>query len=233
MAQGVVWCAIALSLVSLLAPLPADAAFGVGDIVYDPTVWAEAFTTAVNTTAMAQNQLKDLASLSNLSEFGNLIVSTQRLLLHVQRIAGRLKGRNGQWVSLTDMNRFREMDPQDLSDALEMFNQESSGLMGMCANEAMEAQELLEEIGSALQDTSTFVSAIAAIAGTVQGLQRLAGTMALAASEVMRMQVLAGTFHQAMLNDKLVISVNEQVSGLLARERLKDWPMEPLTAPGG
>jgi hypothetical protein len=222
-----------LCLVTFMRPLPSEAIFGFADtaVVYDPTNWAENFATALSTAAMVQNQLKDLASLGNLAAFGNVLASTQSLLRHAQRIAGVLKGRNAQWVGLTKMDQFTNADPQDLPELLESWNQRASGLMGICATEAMQAQELLEEIGTTLQDVSAFINGISAMAGTVQGLQTLAGAMSTAASEVMRMTTLAGTFHQAMLNDKLLISVNEQVSGLLARERLKDWPTEnPLTS---
>ncbi|WP_421950805.1 P-type conjugative transfer protein TrbJ [Pelagibacterium sp.] len=193
----------------------AQALFGFGDVVYDPTNHAENILTAARSLEQINNQVQQLAN-----EAQMLINQAQNLVSLPTSIAGELQGslnqvdqliRNAQGIAydLSEIDSaYRELFPEEYADSVSTSDilqdaRESWNLAREGFRHALEVQaEVVGEIRSDAATLDRLVDESQGAVGNLQAVQAGNQLTALAAKQSMQLQSLLAASTRAEALDR-------------------------------
>lgn len=162
---------IALMMIGLvLWPMTSWAAFGFGDVVWDPTNYVQNLAAALNTAQTVQKQVQDLSLLADFTQYTQTIQKAAAFARSVSQLSTRLLGRYSRWIAMIPGQiEWIPCTMQLLQSWSRVYDRDTQ----QSVSDAGASQTLLGNVEGIL-DSVTEVMAIArGIAGTVSGLQNL------------------------------------------------------------
>jgi conjugal transfer/entry exclusion protein len=188
-------------------------AFGVGDIVFDPTNLEQNLEAAIRLLDLRNLKLQDLALLDDLRNHQDLINAARRLALALAPIAQRLAGRHGLWLAL--MAQF-PCTTEDLISWNKAYDQESM----TSADDALQAQTLLQDTTPSLESLSRLIEQALRTQGSVQGLQSLSGILGQILQAKSILTAGSATFHEMVTRKESKKLMNVKVMEWLGHRKL-------------
>jgi conjugal transfer/entry exclusion protein len=200
----------------------AEAQFGIGSLVYDPTNWLENLETAIQTTATAintaeiiANQVLDLTGLedwvlgagtwaADLQQIQALVLQTQGLAWDVDSLEAQLTQLFGlEGAPMTSLE-FRERQ------------QEIRGYMYQSWSYAMRTQTLIQTLLSTVEHILGIYESLTGLIGNKQGLQSLGQYQAKASQTLAELNLHTAALHRAQsvqaINDPLILQSIQNIN---------------------
>lgn len=199
-------------------PGEAEAAFGVGDVVFDPSVVAQIIQQITATVELVQQGIANLMALSNMGTISVILAHVQAMMATMQDIMDDIAIISRDWNALMG-------DDQLPTTAVQLFewNSRASGLMLQATRKAYTAMSLLQGVLQLLSDAQRLFALIQSLGGQLASLQLIAGQMVTLVNETVRAETLMTAYHQAMMSPVAVEAVNERAAEFLARERIEGF----------
>lgn len=180
------------------------AAFGVGDIVFDPTNYVEnavtafnTFETVQNTVTMIENQIEDLKTLETLPAVAQVVWRLARIMKLLYQF---------EHLIPFDPDRARAMfdvlypsAPPCTQQTLVIWEQETRLQVRVGLKDSQYADGLISQLTS-LGDVFQLTNQLMTVLGSVRGLQLSAQLEAFMVPLQALLPILNGTFHRALTN---------------------------------
>ena len=199
-------------------PGPAEAAFGIGDVVFDPSVVAQLLEEMAQTVELVQQGISNLMHLTNMGMISSILAHVEAMMETMQDIMDDIAAISRDWNALIQ-------DDQLPTTAAQLFawNARASGLMLQATRKAYTAMSLLHGVLQLMRDAQRLFALIQSLAGHQAALELIAGQMITLVNETVRAETLTASYHQAMLAPVVVQAVNSRAQESLARERLENF----------
>jgi conjugal transfer/entry exclusion protein len=196
-------------------PTVAEAAFGVGDVVFDPTNLVENAATAVRTLEEVNLTIRDLSGLASLQHHLTTIGEIQAVLGVVLQIAERMNGRYTRWTMLIPVG-YSVCTIEDLIIWQRRYRQDTDESLADLGYSA----ETFAGMSQALTNIIGYIQSQMGIGGSVQGLQNLHGATTTAATSTKQLQTLTQGYHEAYSRKELEAQVSKVALDRMSEARM-------------
>jgi conjugal transfer/entry exclusion protein len=207
---------------------PAQAQFGIGDLVWDPTNWVQTSLTAtqttltaINTAEIIANQVLDLTGLEAWAVEGTLAADLQQiqaLVVEAQGLAWDVASLNAQLTALFGL----EGAPRT-SLEFSLRQQEIRQFMYLSWSYAMRTQTLVQTLLSTVDHILGIYNILRGIIGNKQGLQSIGQNQAKATQILAELDLHTAAMHRAQsvqgINDPLILQSIQHINHGV----LDDW----------
>jgi hypothetical protein len=192
-----------------------EAILGFGDAVYDVAVHFETQLVALRELFQLENQIQDLASLSDMASFLDLIQQATDLINGIQEFAGPLVQRYGRW-SVYVGQASTMCNPYKVATWRRIWDQESVLAYGA----AVQAAPMFVDSGQALRMLVRAIQQVMALRGTVSGLQALNGLVGAVLTRTVAMEARNAVFQESVQRKDLKEVLEERaVTAMLDAQR--------------
>jgi hypothetical protein len=194
---------------------PAEAQVG-ASLVYDAQNHIANLLQAARELIVIQNQIQDLASLTDMASYLELAQQAADLVNEIQRIAGPLIQRYGRWTQLlTDVNTICNI--YRLNVWTRAYDAESA----QAFTDAASAKPEFANAGTALRTLVQAIQQILGLRGTVAGLQTLNGLVGTLLTRTVAMEAANTMFHETVQRKELKEMLEERgMEAVLRAQRL-------------
>jgi conjugal transfer/entry exclusion protein len=182
-----------LVLCLLLCSMPILAHAQGAAAVYDAANHFQNTLSALRELWQYENQIQDLASLTDMASFLDLVQQATEIINSIQQFAGPLVGRYGRWAEYV-RQASTLCNPYKLGAWKRAYSNES----GQAYGAAVKAVPLFVDSGQALRMLVQAIQNILALRGTVAGLQTLSGLVGAVLTRTVAMEASNATFQETV-----------------------------------
>jgi len=198
----------------VLYPRESTAVFGVGDVVFDPSVFGQAVIEVAQSFSMLQNMIKDVAPLAHMGQAMQVVLLTQSVLAQVDGLAHKIQARAGIWTTkpvfttMQDLSRFRET---------------AAGYCQQSRIDALSVQSLLADASRLSRTLSALIDSIGILTGSVAGLQAVSTELTGISGQLATLQATAAANHEATLCESWSREYRRQGLVILQQQLFRDY----------
>jgi hypothetical protein len=210
-------CAAGLMMGFLLVvTTPASAAFGIGDIVFDPTNLEQNIIQVAYLLQVIGLTTKDLASLTNIGPILNILAQTQGVMNDMQIILDKAGVRVEGWRQLTSSIPCSGTD-------LRTWNAQA-GRWGLdSVDDARDILPLARRSINLVSNLMELLGMISGLFGTTSGLQSVSALTSVVAVKLDQIQSITLPYQQARLGEQQMAHVNHLSSICLRQQLFVGW----------
>jgi len=206
---------IGLLSVILMCSSPCKAFLGFGDIVYDPSVWAQTvmtyakeIETASNTARQIENQLQSLQNQArnlqsmNPSAANGTMAQIQSALSALATVRNNMRGITMDYTRLQSAydGVYKNFSSYNNGTSAKEYANQAQGLLNQSSNsayDAMRAQGLTAQIGNDTANLKTLMQSSQSASGALAATQAGNQLSGMTVQQLMRLQEIVATSYRA------------------------------------
>jgi hypothetical protein len=196
------------------SPTSSDAAFGVGDVVFDPSNFQQNLATAVQSLQMVSLMTKDLAPIREVGAFLQTVTIAQHLGSQIREIGGRMLGRTQWWNE--------QRVPESLQE-LVIFRHQAMDVCSQTHMDALGIQGLIDDLLQMMETLNHLMGNIQSLLGSVSNLQQVNAALGVAAHHIGTLAAMSAGEHESAICERTKENLEARAVGAVINEQMRNW----------